>query len=248
MNDTARLLSIAKAMVYRHPGHATQKVHGRRYGASGEVLETGKYKRKDVVKGAKGKGSTKEATKPPTKKETGKADSKFGYLSKDHQKMEESIASLQNEKAGVFDKNGNKLFEVDGGKDNVTFTDSQLVKMKGAVVTHNHPNFDGKYSDGGSFSTSDVQLMINTGASEVRAVTEKYIYRISPKIIGATNLTQGTAAMDFARQTQTKLKSAYAEKIKKGKLKPRDMFEQYSHEVWSTVAEQGFVVYERIPR
>lgn len=56
MSNTARLLSIAQAMVYRHPGHATQKVHGRRYGASGEVLETGKYKRKDVVKGAKGKG------------------------------------------------------------------------------------------------------------------------------------------------------------------------------------------------
>jgi len=55
-NDTTRLLSIAQAMVFRHPGHGSQKVHGRRYGASGEVLETGKYKRKDVVAGGKGKG------------------------------------------------------------------------------------------------------------------------------------------------------------------------------------------------
>lgn len=56
MNNTARLLSIAQAMVFRHPGHGSQKVHGRRYGASGEVLEVGKYKRQDVVAGGKGKG------------------------------------------------------------------------------------------------------------------------------------------------------------------------------------------------
>jgi len=43
------------AFIQRHPGHASQKPHGRRYGASGEALPAG-HKRKDVVKGNKGKG------------------------------------------------------------------------------------------------------------------------------------------------------------------------------------------------
>lgn len=47
---------LRKAMIYRHPGHGSQKVHGNRFGASGEKLEPGKYKKQDVVKGNKGKG------------------------------------------------------------------------------------------------------------------------------------------------------------------------------------------------
>lgn len=45
--------------VLRHPGHGSQKPHGRRYGAGGEVLPKG-HKRGDAVKGGKGKGSAKK--------------------------------------------------------------------------------------------------------------------------------------------------------------------------------------------
>ena len=54
MNDYRQAADLL-AFIQRHPGHGSQKPHGRRYGASGEVLATG-YKKKDVVAGNKGKG------------------------------------------------------------------------------------------------------------------------------------------------------------------------------------------------
>lgn len=61
MSDYRQAIDLL-AFIQRHPGHASQKPHGRRYGASGEVLAKG-YKKKDVVRGNKGKGgsSAKEA-------------------------------------------------------------------------------------------------------------------------------------------------------------------------------------------
>ena len=53
MNYQAAIDTLA--FIQRHPGHGSQKVHGHRYGAKGERLEPGKYKKKDVVKGGKGK-------------------------------------------------------------------------------------------------------------------------------------------------------------------------------------------------
>lgn len=52
------------AFVERHPGHASQKPHGRRYGAGGDLLPKG-HKRGDAVKGGKsgGGGVKKEAPK-----------------------------------------------------------------------------------------------------------------------------------------------------------------------------------------
>lgn len=226
------------AFIQRHPGHASQKPHGRRYGSSGEVLAKG-HKRGDVVAGGKGRAKT-------TKKES-KPSSKHGYLSRDMQKLEGDIAPLQHERAAVFDKQGKKLFEKDGKETEVTFSTEEMAKMRGAVVTHNHPDFGGKFSDGGSFSMSDAELMVQTGMAEVRAVTKKYIYRMRPKIVGNTNLTGGTA-LDFAKRTRAALKSEYADKVKAGKIKQHDFFEEMQHKLWTQVADQGFIEYERVSR
>lgn len=70
MNEYRQAIDIL-AFIQRHPGHASQKPHGRRYGASGEALAAG-HKKKDVVTGgskaAQGRvkgggtgGSSKEA-------------------------------------------------------------------------------------------------------------------------------------------------------------------------------------------
>lgn len=162
-------------------------------------------------------------------------------------KTEESFASLANERAAVFDKSGKKLFETGNDSVNeITFSTEQLRQMRGAVVTHNHPDYNGQFSDGGSFSMSDVQLMVNTGASEVRAVTKNYIYRIRPKIIGGTNVTQG--ALSFAEHTSKKLKTTLSEQVKSGKISSNEAQVQHWHSLWSAVAEQGFIEYERVPR
>jgi hypothetical protein len=58
------------ALVLRHPGHASQKPHGRRYGAGGEVLPKG-HKRGDAVKGGKSGGGSAKKEEPKSNKPSG---------------------------------------------------------------------------------------------------------------------------------------------------------------------------------
>lgn len=54
------------AFVERHPGHGSQKPHGRRYGAGGEVLPKG-HKRGDAVKGGSKAASDRKKTQSAPK-------------------------------------------------------------------------------------------------------------------------------------------------------------------------------------
>lgn len=51
------------AMIYRHPGHPSQKVHGHRYGTGGDLLGTG-HKKKDVVAGGPAGAASRKKDAP----------------------------------------------------------------------------------------------------------------------------------------------------------------------------------------
>lgn len=186
---------------------------------------------------------TKKAPKPKKKDEQDP-----GFRSKKMKAFEESIAANKKESAAVFDKEGKELFRTSGKETEVTFTDAQLSRMKGAVVTHNHPDVVGgkKFPDGGSFSESDLQLINRTGASEVRAITKNYIYRMKPQMAGGRSFSGN--AQFVADGKKAKVKSALDAKVKAGKLTRRQAAVDYMHEVWKQVADEGLIEYERIPR
>ena len=59
-------------------------------------------------------------------------------------------------------------------------------KLKGAIVTHNHPNVydDGELIElGGSFSEDDLEMYFLFGINKLRAVDAKYTYYIELKNI-----------------------------------------------------------------
>lgn len=82
---------------------------------------------------------------------------------------EKNILSLEKERAIVYDKNGNTILVKTGDAGSVRFSDSQVAKMKDAILTHNHPS-------NGPLSDTDIFRLWDTGLAEVRAVTKHGIF------------------------------------------------------------------------
>ncbi|MGN0548550.1 MAG: phage minor capsid protein [Acutalibacteraceae bacterium] len=77
------------------------------------------------------------------------------------------------ETAIVYDSEGNVLFKKKGNRDEVQFSKSELSKLKGKVVTHNHPQ-------NSCFSADDITLMYQNQLAEVRACNNFGTYVIRP--------------------------------------------------------------------
>ncbi|MBR4888398.1 MAG: hypothetical protein IKU17_04560 [Clostridia bacterium] len=82
---------------------------------------------------------------------------------------EKNVLLLEKERAIVYDKNGNTILVKTGDAGSVRFSDSQVAKMKDAVLTHNHPS-------NGPLSDTDIFRLWDTGLAEVRAVTKHGIF------------------------------------------------------------------------
>jgi len=212
----------------------------------------GKHNQKTHGTGG-GKGAVRSVS--PERKEQGKASKqsqdakskKFGWRSKAMANLETEIAGASRESAAAYDKNGKELFKIGGKQSEVNFSDDQLRQMKGAIVTHNHPStINGKkYPDGGSFSPSDIQLMLNTGAAEVRAVTENYIYRVRPKLVGGQPVRN---ALNFLDRRKAKVQSSLSKEYQKGKMTKEAYAVEFWHQLWQGAADEGLLEYERIDR
>lgn len=94
------------------------------------------------------------------------------------------IRSLSFEKAAIVGPDGQTLVSKKGGKDYVHFTPAEMQRMKGAVITHNHPVIDGCHkspcANGLTFSPEDIGLAASTGAIEIQAVSPGYSHYLSP--------------------------------------------------------------------
>ncbi len=82
---------------------------------------------------------------------------------------EKNALLLEKERAIVYDKNGNTILVKTGDAGSVRFSDSQVAKMKDAILTHNHPS-------NGPLSDTDIFRLWDTGLAEVRAVTKHGIF------------------------------------------------------------------------
>lgn len=88
-------------------------------------------------------------------------------LSKD----ENSIRSLNEEKALIYDSSGRNVFKKDGSAHDVSFTKDEIKRMRGCVLTHNHPG-------GASLSAADINMLRSSKLSEIRAVGRDGVYRM----------------------------------------------------------------------
>lgn len=77
-------------------------------------------------------------------------------------RTERIISENRYETAVVYDSDGTISFKKKGDFDTVKFTKSQLSKLKGKILTHNHPSNSG-------FSTDDIIFMQKHNLSEMRS-------------------------------------------------------------------------------
>lgn len=82
---------------------------------------------------------------------------------------ERIISGNRYETAILYDSNGSRIFTKKVVSDEVTFTNSEIKKMKGGILTHNHPN-------GGVFSPEDLNMLRKGHLSEIRACNGDGVY------------------------------------------------------------------------
>lgn len=133
----------------------------------------------DILKETKRKPETKSkstADKSPSK-DTQKAKTGSDLFSdKAKEKLyrdERILAGNRYETAIVYDADGNVVFKKKGTADEVKFTAEECKKMKGCVVTHNHPN-------GGGFSGADIYFAKKYKITEMRACEGRGAFVIKP--------------------------------------------------------------------
>lgn len=86
----------------------------------------------------------------------------------------ERILSGNNyETAIAYDPEGNVVFKKKGNRNSVEFSKNELLKLKGKVVTHNHPQDS-------CFSTEDIVLMYQNQFAELRTCNNFGTYIIRP--------------------------------------------------------------------
>jgi hypothetical protein len=92
--------------------------------------------------------------------------------------FEDEVIGQSIETAGVFGSDGQLILRKDGGEDYIDFDDDEMALMDGAVLTHNHPLDPRGQGRGVGLSDADIELMVTTGALEIRAVSGDYLYSL----------------------------------------------------------------------
>lgn len=88
-------------------------------------------------------------------------------------RTEKILVGNQYETAVIYNSDGSLAFKKKGDANSVFFSKQELNKMKGKIITHNHPK-------GGCFSPEDIALLRQTGAAEIRAATKNGTFVINP--------------------------------------------------------------------
>lgn len=87
-------------------------------------------------------------------------------------RQEDKIRNNDYETAALIDQNGKVIFtESQGSPDEVNFTAEQCRKMKGRILTHNHPN-------GSVFSDADIDLLVSCKLAVIRATSANVTYQL----------------------------------------------------------------------
>lgn len=88
--------------------------------------------------------------------------------------IEDLVRGEKNEFGAFIGQDGAVLLRRAGQPDKVSYFEDELLQMRGATFTHNHPG-------GLSFSVADVRIASFAGLSELRAVAPHYRHMMAPK-------------------------------------------------------------------
>lgn len=157
-------------------------------------------------------------------------------------KSEKSLGRRDKETMEVYGPNGEYRFSKRGNANSVGASVLDIPKLRGAVVTHNHPS-------GGSFSFTDLKFLRRMPVSELRVSTSNGSYYIRKPEEWPREISS-TAKMEKAyNEIRNSLKSKYRKLYNDGKISKVDRHRLFSDEVNRIFAERygfeyGFETYE----
>lgn len=164
--------------------------------------------------------------------------------------LENQIKDLPYERGLVIHPQTGKVLVNKGGQQtSVEFTASEAAMMRGAIVTHNHPNLgwgkDDARSKGLSFSDADVQAACLVQAGEMRAVSAGYQHSLKPPDTGWDAQFWGRRVEPSYRRNERSVYHEFVGKVLTGKMRIDEAEANYHHEVISRTAKETGMKYER---
>lgn len=160
-------------------------------------------------------------------------------------RVEEGIRNQRIEYAVVIDpKTGRELLRYSGDQTSVDIPPHEWPKLKGAILTHNHPNIGGWPKEdprgkGFSFSPQDIHAANSLRIREIRAVSSGYNHSmVMPK--GMINVDGGI------NKHAPGIYRGLAWEVFTGKMDSRQAETEYWHRLWTKVAaDNPGMIYKR---
>ena len=152
------------------------------------------------------------------------------------ERIERQIRNLPVEHVYVLGPDNEILFHHTSGEhDRVLLPDDAEPLLPGALVTHNHPG-------GRSFSPTDILLAREMELREIRVVTARQRFSVTPPISGwmAVPLEEFTALLT---REMGLLLSHLRDQIARQRLTSSMLDLSYHHRLWERVAEFGVLRY-----
>lgn len=157
-------------------------------------------------------------------------------------KSEKSLGRRSKETMEVYGPNGEYRFSKRGNTNSVGASVLDIPKLRGAVVTHNHPS-------GGSFSFTDLKFLRRMPISELRVSISDGSYYIRKPEEWPRDISSTVKMEKVYNEIRNNLKSKYRKLYNDGKISKADRHRLFSDEVNSIFAERygfeyGFETYE----
>lgn len=157
-------------------------------------------------------------------------------------KSEKSLGRRSKETMEVYGPNGEYRFSKRGSANSVVASVLDIPKLRGAVVTHNHPS-------GGSFSFTDLKFLRRMPVSELRVSTSDGSYYIRKPEEWPRDISSTVKMEKVYNEIRNSLKPKYRKLYNDGKISKADRHKLFSDEVNRVFAERygfeyGFETYE----
>lgn len=151
---------------------------------------------------------------------------------------EKSLSARKKETAVVYDADGNFLFQKRGGESEVSFSRAEAKKLKGCIVSHNHPS-------GTSFSAQDIVLLHDSKAAEVRVSTVGGAYYLRPPRTWPEEIDTGNKIIAQRKKIEDEVKKECQALYRAGKITKIERFHRLVDETNRKFAERYGLDYGR---